>query len=201
MMLKLNIKNVFKQKYFVLVVFSCLVFFSFLNADKFLIINNPPQKADIIVCLGGGSGERLVKTIELYKKGYANKILLTQSKNWHPEVRDFFLNIGKKFLISKGVLDKDILVNNKSKNTFEEATFLKNLVKKHNIKTAIIVSDPYHMQRVKFLFEKVLSKYEVKLLYVPAESECSKKHFWQDEKCMIYVFNEYVKLLYCLFKY
>ncbi len=55
-----------------------LVAIIFLNLGQWLSAPaNDPVKVDLIVALGGGKGERDQMAVDLYRAGYAQKILLT----------------------------------------------------------------------------------------------------------------------------
>ncbi len=53
---------------------GCL--YSIFHLDAWLTISESPRQADIIVCLNS-SDARVKKAIELYRLGYADKILVT----------------------------------------------------------------------------------------------------------------------------
>lgn len=184
---------------FVLVIISTLVVFTFV--DRWLIIQNQSRKADIIVCLGGGGGERLQKTYELYKKDFASLILIGDSGRSDPEVRKFFINIEKRFLVYKGVPPESILIDPNTDSTFDEALHAKNYMDSHKLHSAIVVSDPYHMRRVKYIFNKVFRGSDINLLFVPAEAKWAKGPWWANERSLVYVFNEVLKLGYYWVKY
>ena len=39
------------------------------EAGDFLVINEKPEKSDVVIVLSGGGIERIEKAVELYKKG------------------------------------------------------------------------------------------------------------------------------------
>jgi len=60
----------------------------------------------------------------------------------------------------------------------------------------MIVSNPYPIRRVNFVFEKVLRDLNFKLLFIPAETDWTEEHFLKNEESLVYVFNELIKLSY-----
>ena len=52
--------------------------FGFLNAGVFLSAPaKPPVSADVMVILGGDAGARTIRGIDIYKKGFVQRIILT----------------------------------------------------------------------------------------------------------------------------
>jgi len=174
---------------------TCLIFI-----DRWLTIRDEAEKVDAIICLGGGSGERLQKVVKLYKKGYAPIVILTASEISDPEVREFAVDLKRRFLLHKGIPSQSIISEFESDNTYFEVKNITDFMISNNLHSAIVVSDAYHMRRVSCVFRKIFRN-NVKLLYVPAEAKWAEGHWWGNEKSLVYVFNEVLKLGYYSLKY
>ncbi|MEH6855038.1 YdcF family protein, partial [Priestia megaterium] len=61
----------------------------FLFAGKELVVNEKPVKSDVIIVLSGDN-DRLEKGIELYKKGYAAHLILSngQENNFYHQAKE-----------------------------------------------------------------------------------------------------------------
>ena len=104
------------QKKFLIAVFFLLFSFSFLNLGKWLDVTEKPQRSDIIVCLGGGTLERVKKSIELYKNGYAkHREVIILGESWYnqPYLKKNYPNIS-------------VSIDESPKNTQEEVHYCKN---------------------------------------------------------------------------
>jgi len=178
-----------------------LIMLCFTYIDVWLIIDDGPDKADVIVCLGGGHGCRLQKTIELYKMGYAPKIVLTTSNKGNSEFRKFTGDLASRFLIYKGILPESIIQEFESDSTYSEAKNLKDLMISDNFGSAIIISDAYHMRRTRFIFNKIFQGHNIDLLFVPAYGKWVRKPWWGNEHSLVFVCNETIKLVYYWLKY
>lgn len=91
----------------------------------------------------------------------------------------------------------------KSANTYEEALALRELLnQKNSIQSVIIVSTPYHLQRARWTFNKVVG-YRVDLQYAPVPFAISQyqQRWWEDKLSLAMVKNEYLKLLFYFLKY
>ena len=105
-----------------------------------------PEKSDVIVVLGGDSGLRVRKGAELYNAGYATHIVLTGIderfyRPAHPNWRE-------RRMKALGVPKKVIIIDAKSKTTWEEAINTSKMMASNGWKRAIVVSDPPHMLRL-----------------------------------------------------
>ena len=89
--------------------------------------------------------ERLDKGIELYKKGYSKKILMSgdHSIDNHDEV-----NTMKEYAINKGVPSEDIFMDHAGFSTYESIYRAKVIFR---VKKAIIVTQKYHLYRAIYI--------------------------------------------------
>ena len=170
------IKKVYRRKYFIFLGFILLVFFSNgfiygLIIKKWNVefdINN--KQYDYGILMGGmislnstseniqflKNNDRLLNTIELYKNGTIKKILITgASGSMTSEMKEAY--ILKSFLQNIGIPSKKVLIEEKSKNTYENAIFcqriINNLHPKNDVNCLAITSD-YHMRRTIACFNK-----------------------------------------------
>jgi uncharacterized SAM-binding protein YcdF (DUF218 family) len=139
-----------------------------------LMVKANLQKADVIVVLEGGiysDGElswftlmRTVKGVELYKKGYANKILFSGCTNPNP-LKIPEENGMARVAINLGVPPQAILLEDKSTRTYENALKTAEMMKANNLTTALLVTSAAHMKRSMLSFEHA----GVKVFAAPAE--------------------------------
>ena len=131
----------------------------FLNLGHWLSAPaNVPAKADLIVTLGGGSGERDQMAADLYKAGYAKNILLTGLGGTVDSGQSFYQSSSSLFLIKQGVPAEALLFDGLSVNTHQEALNLAALLTAHHWHSALVVSDPPHLRRINFCLQPVFKK-------------------------------------------
>ena len=134
------------------------------------------ERADAIVILGGGTitrsdprrivevngaGDRVIYAVQLYRDGAAQKILTGGSYiSWlSTEVRteDSVSSPASEMaelLVMFGIPEEDILVQDRSLNTAEEAEEDAKILKSLGLDKIILVSSATHMRRAVPLFEK-----------------------------------------------
>lgn len=104
------------------------------------------------------SSDRLLQTFRLYKKGIIKKIIITGGNTGIKHLTNDFSEESKKskrFMIQMGIPAKDIFIETKARNTFENAkncrTLLRNYLKTDSM---IVITSAYHSRRSKACFEK-----------------------------------------------
>lgn len=122
---------------------------------------NRAQRSDAIVVLGarvrpdGQAGQglklRVLHAVRLYKKGYAPKIIMTGGVGDNPPSE---ARVSADLAVKNGVLREDIIEENKSTSTWENAANASGICKKHKWKSVLIVSDPFHLWRAQRNFTR-----------------------------------------------
>ena len=98
--------------------------------------------------------DRVMQALELYHKGYINKILFVGGSG---SIRYAHIKEGpilKKYLLEIGFPEKDLLVEIQSKNTHENAAFSKPILDSLGSKELLLITSASHMRRARACFEK-----------------------------------------------
>lgn len=124
------------------------------------------EKYDVAVVLGGissydkihqqtafyGNSERLMNVLPLYKSGQVKKILFAGGSGRLDKQNVEALHI-EKYLLSLGVKQEDILLDTKSRNTYENAKFAIELLSKNE--KVLLSTSATHMPRSMACFRKL----------------------------------------------
>jgi len=152
------------------------------------------KKADAIVVVSGGQTQsRAAKGIELYKQGYAPKIIFSGAALDDGPSNAFAM---RDLALSEGVPSKSIYIDEKSQNTYENAVNSKSILDELQSKTLILVTSPYHQRRANQTFNNVLgNNYEV--VGVSAyDDRWSKSQWWRRGFPLFISLSEIWKLTY-----
>lgn len=148
------------------IIFCLALFFCWLVLAPFLavslIIEKPLEKADAILVLGGSSVyiERTQKAAEIYKKGVAPTVFLTddgERTGWSRiERRNVpYVEMAQRSLISQGVpAEAIVILEPQVTGTIYEARVLAAKVKAENLQSILIVTSAYHTRRALWTFER-----------------------------------------------
>lgn len=99
--------------------------------------------------------DRFLHALLLYKTGHIRKIIVSGGlgllrKTHHSEAAEV-----RSLLLLAGVPQADVLVEDKSHNTYENARFTRQLLDRHpEIKSVVLVTSAFHMRRASACFNK-----------------------------------------------
>ena len=176
---------------------------AFLGAGNFLVAPaQPPARADLLVALGGDNGGRAYGVLDLYRKGFAPRVLLTGPDGGFSRTRAAYLNWRARYLIDEGIPERAILFDRRAVNSWEEAVNTLALMRAMKLNRVLVVSDPPHTRRLSWVWDKVFAGSGMAYTLVAAEQEdWDAAHWWRTSSNAQYVFREYIKLAYYAFEY
>ena len=170
-------------------------------AGRWLVLNEPPVKADFIVLLAGDLSRPLYGA-DLYRQGYATRIAVSrpatapQTENLRklgihlPRQDEQF----REVLRRKGVPVNAISIFGDSNlSTVQEAETLREFLDGRPTRL-LIVTSPYHTRRVKIVFTRLLPQADVRVLASPYEE--FPQQWWTNQNAAVNVLLETAKLLY-----
>lgn len=123
--------------------------------------NAKPEKSDCVIVLGcqvyGTVPSpflvwRTEEALRLYKNGYSKYIIVSGGQGPGEKIPE--AEAMKKYLLSKGVDSSKILVEDKSGSTMANLINSKTIMDEKGLKTAIIVSNKYHLKRASLMAEQ-----------------------------------------------
>jgi uncharacterized SAM-binding protein YcdF (DUF218 family) len=170
------------------------------------IVNDPIEKADAIVVLGGGLETRPAEAARLYQKGIAPKILVLNVQSNSTDLLGITIpdtELAIFLLLKKEIPESAItVIGHGVANTHDECIAVRHWAEENKPKRLIFPTDPFHTRRVKWFFKKTLRETgtEVRTVAVPVK-EYSGTNWWQNEKGVIAFQNEVLKFGYYLVKY
>jgi len=123
-------------------------------------VENEARPADTIVVLGAAEYRgrpspvleaRLNHALWLYLQQMAPYIITTGGAGGDPVFTEG--DVGREYLTKHGVPAEAIVVENKGSSTVESLTAVAEIMRRMNFKSCIVVSDGYHIFRVKRMLE------------------------------------------------
>jgi len=173
---------------------------------EWLILEKSLEKADAILVLGGSFTypERTQKAAELYKKGIAPKIYLTddgEQAGWsESEKRNPpFVELARQSLVANGVAAANIeILEPKVTGTIYEARIFSEKAGAANLKAVLIVTSAYHTRRAFSVFQRIFEENnrQIELGITsppPGEQTPPAASWWLSANGWNFVAGEYVK--------
>lgn len=152
----------------VLICFLISYFFVLLSVG-FKIYDDNKKVSDVVIVLGarsylgGNYNPCLVARVnhgaDILKMGYSKKMLMSGGVDDEDKANE--AQTMKKIAIEQGIRGEDVILETKSDSTYENLMFSKHLMDKHKLRSAIIVSEPFHLPRAALIAQKLGIKYSV----------------------------------------
>ena len=122
------------------------------GVGHWLDVTDPLAHADAIIAISGDTGARAESAITLWKQGYAPVLIFSGGSSDPESVAS--AELMKRVAVAAGVPANAIVVEGTSATTEENAQHVAELMKSAGLRSAILVTSPYHQRRAAILFER-----------------------------------------------
>jgi uncharacterized SAM-binding protein YcdF (DUF218 family) len=171
-------------------------------AGDVLVVEDDLVPADVIHVLSGPD-YRTDYATQLYEEGYGEQLFFTGG--WCDSISENHAERGGERALEGGVPPEAIVIDGSSvTGTYSEAIRLKELVARSQgaIRSVILVSDPYHMRRVRWAFRQVMGdQIRLQMAPVPFDLSFYQHQWWKDPYSRKMVRDEYLKTAYYYARY
>jgi uncharacterized SAM-binding protein YcdF (DUF218 family) len=168
----------------------------------FLVVQDILHRADVIHVIAGEE-YRTEYAIQLYHQGLGSTLFFTGG--WCKIHLYHHGEHARELALASGVPADAIAVDDSDvTSTYIEAERLKEWIDQspYPLRSVIIVSDPFHMQRARWTYEKVFGEnLEVQMAPVPFDRTPYQRIWWKDAQSRQNVREEYTKFVYYVFRY
>ena len=132
-----------------------------------LDVTDPLAKADAIVAISGDTGARTESAIALWKQGYAPVLIFSGGSSDPGSVAS--AELMKRTAVAAGIPANAIVVEGTSATTEENAERVAMLMKTAGLRSAILVTSPYHQRRAAILFAREFDRSGLSFRNHPAD--------------------------------
>jgi uncharacterized SAM-binding protein YcdF (DUF218 family) len=145
----------------------------FLKVGSFLAPEDRLEKADAIFVFAGTRAERPLEAFDLWKEGYAPRVVVTRAVAEQAmsivERRgirvESDIELNRDVLLQLGMPPSALIIPNRiHDNTAEEAQTLRELVMRYRWRTVILVTSKYHLRRAGLASQRELRGLDVRLI-------------------------------------
>lgn len=174
---------------FVILIFAVLVVF----APHYLFYADLPQRSDAIVLfLGNEFKERRSETLKLMEEGYASYFII-------PAYGRIVEAVNHEAASKKAIASRPNKYPGAYEDTHVEIIEAKRLMDSKGLKSAILVSSPHHMRRIKIIAKRVFPQEAYRMAFVPTRFEKKNEGIWfLNEQETKKVLSEYGKIAWFL---
>lgn len=141
-----------------------------------LAVEDPLEKADAIIAISGDTGARANTAIALWKQGYAPLIVFSGAAIDPDSVSS--AEIMRREALRQGVPQSATLIEPESATTEANASEVAKLMVQRKLRSAILVTSPYHQRRAALLFARSFGPFELVLHNYPARDPEWDANLW-----------------------
>ena len=169
----------------ILLAIAAVAFLPF--AGRYLVRQDSLEKADAVVVLAGARAERWLEGVELYREGWAPRIVISPGRIEPAELQ--LRSMGIRFPM-EAELVRDAMVQMKvpdaaietfpgsPDNTAQEAAAVRELAVSGHWSRLIVVTSKYHTRRARFAFVRELKGTNVQILMRASRYDTATPERW-----------------------
>lgn len=187
---------------FIVAILLSLGLFVFFNVGKWLVAEDPLQKASAIVVLSGGMPSRALEAARIYSQGYAPQVWLTHSTEPGASLEKLSISFtgeesyDRLILMHKGVPQDAIhVLDPPIVNTTDEMVTIGRALSKEKQHSVIIVTSRVHTRRVRTLWRHISSADGEAIVRGDSDDGFDPAHWWRNTRDALDVVREVLGLL------
>ena len=173
-------------------------------AGRFLVMSDPPEHTDAIVVLAGSYPDRILEAVELYRAGYAPRIIICREPDSAAfrRIDELGVKIPRPHEVNRMVAEQlgvppaaIAVLERAGDSTYAEAEAVLSEVERLGYHSILLVTSKYHTRRAAEIY-RLLAAGQVKVIVRPAETdEFHSDEWWRDRISTRRLIIEYQKWL------
>jgi uncharacterized SAM-binding protein YcdF (DUF218 family) len=186
-------------------IFSFLFFGAltiFLNVGRWLVVEDPLQKASAIAVLSGRMPGRALEAARIYRAGFAPEVWLTHSTEPGATLAKLSIPYSgedlydRLILIQQGVPENAVrILDPPIVNTEDEVLTVGQALQQQNERKVIIVTSKVHTRRAKALWNRLSAKQGNAIIRGVSDDGFNAAHWWRNTSDVLDVVREILGLL------
>ncbi len=179
-----------------------LVFVLFFGVGRWLVVEDPLEKARAIAVLSGRMPLRAIEAAKLYRQGYAPEVWLTHSSEPGESLKRMGISFAgedyynARVLVHEGVPPEAIhVLEPPVVNTADEIKVLAAALAPEKDRTVILVTTKPHTRRVRLLWRKLTAGQGRVIVRASSDDSFDPKHWWRTTNDALDVLREVLGLV------
>jgi uncharacterized SAM-binding protein YcdF (DUF218 family) len=172
------------------------------NLGRWLVVNEPLEKADAILVLSGGLPERALEAARIYKQGYAKEVWLTHATEPGATLEKYGVGYtgeevyDKRLLMHEGVPESAIRVLEPPVlNTADEVNVAAGELRGKPQRKIIIVTSKVHTRRARTTWKRVAGSDGTAIVRAASDDQFDAGRWWQTTTGALDVLREVLGLV------
>ena len=155
----------------------------------------PLERSDAIIVISGDENlARYREGVRLYRAGWAPVLIFSGAAQDHYESN---AEVMRKMALDDGVPPAAILTDHDAGDTYGNAVHTRSLMEQHALRSAILVTSPYHLHRATLTFDGIYNGSGIRVIGRSApDGEWRKQSWWLRDETRELTLRELEKLTY-----
>jgi uncharacterized SAM-binding protein YcdF (DUF218 family) len=163
-----------------------------------VILDTPqpaPKTSDAIVVISGDEQmARFQEGLNLYQRGLGQYLVFSGAAYDNGTSN---ADVMRALAVKRGVPDRVILEESQGEDTWGNAVYTRRVLEAHGLRSAILVTSPYHARRARLTFDAAYSGSGIALMvHAAPDSQWRKLSWWRQPETRRLTFTELQKLAY-----
>jgi uncharacterized SAM-binding protein YcdF (DUF218 family) len=155
---------------------------------------SPPPSDAIVVISGDEQMARFQEGVNLYQRGLGQSLVFSGAAHDNGTSN---ADVMRELAVKRGVSEAAILEEPLGEDTWGNAIHTRQVLEKHGLRSAILVTSPYHARRAKLTFDAAYAGSGIHLsVHAAPDSEWRKLSWWRQTETRRLTFTELQKLAY-----
>jgi len=179
-----------------------LVLILFFGVGRWLVVEDPLEKARAIAVLSGRMPLRAIEAAKLYRQGYAPEVWLTHSSEPGETLKGMGISFAgedyytARVLVHEGVPPEAIhVLEPPVVNTTDEIKVLAAALAAEKDRTVILVTSRPHTRRARLLWRKLAAGQGRAIVRASSDDSFDPKHWWRTTNDALDVLREVLGLV------
>ena len=152
--------------------FGLILYLGLVSIGALLIVADPITQVDAVVVLSGGDGDRLALAIDMHKRGLAPSLVITDTTRGANRLLKNEAEAG-------GFPEDEIYVTDMQVgSTVDEARAVRSFAQDQGWDSLMIVTDPFHSFRTRFIFRRELRNSDIDIYIRPVVGHWFRSSTW-----------------------
>jgi uncharacterized SAM-binding protein YcdF (DUF218 family) len=165
-----------------------------------VILDTPqpgPTTSDAIVVISGDEQmARFQEGLNLYDRGLGHYLVFSGAAYDNGTSN---ADVMRALAVKRGVPERVIFEESQGGDTWGNAVYTRKVLEEHGLRSAILVTSPYHARRARFTFDAAYAGSGIQLaVHAAPDSQWRKLSWWQQPETRRLTFTELQKLAYIL---
>jgi len=139
-------------------------------------VQPPLERSDAIIVISGDEDQaRLREGVRLWRESWAQRLIFSGAAREGPVSNAEAM---RRQAIAQGVPEAAILLDDKAADTYGNAVHTRKLMEVNGLRSAILVTSPYHLERAAVTFNGVYDGSGIRLIASAAPDSAWRKQSW-----------------------